>query len=163
MLERHSNGFVVAECDLELRGSGELLGTRQSGRGLRTSFKVGPCWGQLFCGPAVGRWARLVNMCMLMWTCPLHSCWKTKPSSASQHRHCTHFHTPFSPPPHTHPSPAQAATIPGDRALLDEARRAASRLLAQQPDPRQWRPELAGLVASDSLLELDTVTLPSLG
>lgn len=41
VLERHSNGFVVAECDLELRGSGELLGTRQSGRGLRTSFKVG--------------------------------------------------------------------------------------------------------------------------
>ena len=41
VLERHSNGCVVAECDLELRGSGELLGTRQSGRGLRTSFKVG--------------------------------------------------------------------------------------------------------------------------
>ena len=44
VLERHSNGFVVAECDLELRGSGELLGTRQSGRGLRTSFKVGGEW-----------------------------------------------------------------------------------------------------------------------
>lgn len=47
--------------------------------------------------------------------------------------------------------------------LLDEARRAASRLLAEQPDPRLWRPELVGLVASDSLLELDTLSLPSMG
>ena len=60
------------------------------------------------------------------------------------------------------PSP-QAAAIPGDRVLLDEARRAASRLLAEQPDPRLWRPELVGLVASDSLLELDTLSLPSMG
>lgn len=61
------------------------------------------------------------------------------------------------------PLPPQAAAIPGDRVLLDEARRAASRLLAEQPDPRQWRPELVGLVASDSLLELDTLSLPSMG
>lgn len=69
---------------------------------------------------------------------------------------------PHSLPPRPAP-PRQAATIPGDRGLLEEARKAASRLLAEQPDPRQWRPELVGLVASDSLLQLDTVTLPSLG
>ena len=31
MLERSGDGFVVAERDLEIRGPGELFGTRQSG------------------------------------------------------------------------------------------------------------------------------------
>jgi ATP-dependent DNA helicase RecG len=31
IMEKSSNGFVIAEKDLELRGPGELLGTRQSG------------------------------------------------------------------------------------------------------------------------------------
>jgi ATP-dependent DNA helicase RecG len=31
ILERTHDGFVVAEADLELRGAGDLLGTRQSG------------------------------------------------------------------------------------------------------------------------------------
>ena len=31
VMERSSDGFVIAEKDLELRGPGELLGTRQSG------------------------------------------------------------------------------------------------------------------------------------
>ena len=35
-----SNGFAVAECDLELRGAGEVLGKRQSGRDVKTTFKV---------------------------------------------------------------------------------------------------------------------------
>jgi ATP-dependent DNA helicase RecG len=30
-LEKHSDGFRLAEIDLELRGEGELTGTRQSG------------------------------------------------------------------------------------------------------------------------------------
>ena len=30
-LERHRDGFALAEIDLELRGEGEMLGTRQSG------------------------------------------------------------------------------------------------------------------------------------
>ena len=38
-----SDGFAVAECDLELRGAGEMLGRRQSGKGrdARAPFKVG--------------------------------------------------------------------------------------------------------------------------
>jgi ATP-dependent DNA helicase RecG len=31
VIEKHSDGFVIAEKDLELRGPGELRGTRQSG------------------------------------------------------------------------------------------------------------------------------------
>ena len=31
MLERSTDGFVIAEKDLEFRGPGEFLGTRQSG------------------------------------------------------------------------------------------------------------------------------------
>jgi ATP-dependent DNA helicase RecG len=31
VLERSTDGFVIAEKDLELRGPGEFLGTRQSG------------------------------------------------------------------------------------------------------------------------------------
>ena len=34
VLRRHADGFAVAECDLELRGPGELLGTRQAGKRL---------------------------------------------------------------------------------------------------------------------------------
>ena len=30
-LERHSDGFELAQIDLELRGEGEIAGTRQSG------------------------------------------------------------------------------------------------------------------------------------
>jgi ATP-dependent DNA helicase RecG len=30
-LERHRDGFALAEIDLELRGEGDMLGTRQSG------------------------------------------------------------------------------------------------------------------------------------
>jgi len=36
-LERHSDGFELAQIDLELRGEGELAGTRQSGL---AQFKV---------------------------------------------------------------------------------------------------------------------------
>lgn len=60
------------------------------------------------------------------------------------------------------PPPWQAATIPGDRALLEQAREAASQLLAAQPDPRQWSPELRALVADDSVLQLDTHEMPTL-
>lgn len=35
-----NNGFTVAECDLELRGAGEVLGRRQSGRDVKSSFKA---------------------------------------------------------------------------------------------------------------------------
>ena len=31
ILRRHNDGFQIAECDLRLRGAGELLGTRQAG------------------------------------------------------------------------------------------------------------------------------------
>jgi ATP-dependent DNA helicase RecG len=31
VVERHTDGFLIAERDLELRGPGELRGTRQSG------------------------------------------------------------------------------------------------------------------------------------
>lgn len=40
VLEQHSNGFEVAERDLEIRGAGEVLGTRQSGRGIKSSLKA---------------------------------------------------------------------------------------------------------------------------
>ncbi|HEV2774242.1 MAG TPA: ATP-dependent DNA helicase RecG, partial [Solirubrobacteraceae bacterium] len=36
-LERHSDGFELAQIDLELRGEGEIAGTRQSGL---AQFKV---------------------------------------------------------------------------------------------------------------------------
>lgn len=65
-------------------------------------------------------------------------------------------------PPTCTPSPSpQAARLPGDQQLLDAAREAAVALLQAQPDPRAWPPELLGLVADDSLLELDTLGLPS--
>jgi ATP-dependent DNA helicase RecG len=38
IMEKTSDGFVIAEKDLELRGPGELLGTRQSGL---PEFRVG--------------------------------------------------------------------------------------------------------------------------
>ena len=56
----------------------------------------------------------------------------------------------------------QVARIPGDRLLLDQAREAASRLLAEQPDPRHWSPELRALVADEGLLQLDTISMPTL-
>lgn len=70
---------------------------------------------------------------------------------------------PYHPlhPPHIAPL-AQAAQIPGDRLLLDAAREAATQLLAQTPDPGQWSAELRALVADDSLLQLDTHSLPTL-
>jgi ATP-dependent DNA helicase RecG len=37
-MEQTSDGFVIAERDLELRGPGELLGTRQSGL---PEFRIG--------------------------------------------------------------------------------------------------------------------------
>jgi ATP-dependent DNA helicase RecG len=37
-----SDGFVLAERDLELRGPGELLGTRQTGRMARTVAGAAP-------------------------------------------------------------------------------------------------------------------------
>ncbi|KAL4452493.1 hypothetical protein ABPG75_008155 [Micractinium tetrahymenae] len=94
VLENCSNGFAVAECDLELRGAGEVLGKRQSGRNVRSTFK--------------------------------------------------------------------AARVPGDRELLEQAREAASRLLAADPDPRSWPAGLRALVADEGLLQLDTLSLPSL-
>lgn len=94
VLESCSNGFAVAECDLELRGAGEVLGRRQSGRDVRSTLK--------------------------------------------------------------------AARIPGDRELLEQAREAASRMLAEQPDPRTWPEGLRALVADEGLLQLDTLSLPSL-
>ena len=45
------NGFMVAECDLELRGAGEVLGKKQSGRGIKTTFKVSSVQA---CGAAYG-------------------------------------------------------------------------------------------------------------
>src|SRR6185369_8076783 len=38
IMAKTSNGFIIAEKDLELRGSGELLGTRQSGL---PEFRIG--------------------------------------------------------------------------------------------------------------------------
>jgi len=38
IMAKTSNGFVIAEKDLELRGPGELLGTRQSGL---PEFRIG--------------------------------------------------------------------------------------------------------------------------
>lgn len=35
-----NNGFAVAECDLELRGAGEVLGKRQSGKDIKTTLKA---------------------------------------------------------------------------------------------------------------------------
>lgn len=67
--------------------------------------------------------------------------------------------TPCSPPP---PRSPQAARIPADRELLEQAREAASRLLAEQPDPRAWPPGLRALVADEGLLQLDTLAVPSL-
>lgn len=58
--------------------------------------------------------------------------------------------------------PLQAARIPGDRELLEQAREAASRMLAEQPDPRTWPEGLRALVADEGLLQLDTLSLPSL-
>jgi len=40
VLERSSCGFHVAEADFTLRGAGELLGRRQSGRGVTGELKV---------------------------------------------------------------------------------------------------------------------------
>ena len=131
-----SNGFAVAECDLELRGAGEVLGKRQSGRDVKTTFKVRPrcwCWphhSEPICssGPGCQDGAGLLSVSR---PAPLHA--------------------------------LQLASIPGDRELLEEARKAASRLLAEQPDPRQWPRELRALVADrDLLLQLDTLGLPSL-
>ncbi|MBX7084763.1 MAG: DNA helicase RecG, partial [Nannocystaceae bacterium] len=40
VLERHADGFAVAEADLELRGPGEVFGTRQAGaHRLRTPLR----------------------------------------------------------------------------------------------------------------------------
>ena len=41
VLERHTDGFEVAEADLRFRGAGEILGTRQAGfQGFRTAHLV---------------------------------------------------------------------------------------------------------------------------
>ncbi|MFT5810186.1 MAG: ATP-dependent DNA helicase RecG, partial [Rubritalea sp.] len=37
IIRSHQDGFVIAEKDLELRGAGEVLGTRQTGE---ASFKI---------------------------------------------------------------------------------------------------------------------------
>ena len=37
IIRNHHDGFVIAEKDLELRGAGEVLGTRQTGE---ASFKI---------------------------------------------------------------------------------------------------------------------------
>lgn len=82
----------------------------------------------------------------------------------SEHGACTRWQQSkaITQSPHTPPTKAQAAQLPGDRALLEQAREAAAALLAEQPDPRQWSKELLALVADDSLLELDTLELPSM-
>lgn len=40
VLERHASGFAVAERDFAIRGAGEVLGTRQSGRDVKSSLKA---------------------------------------------------------------------------------------------------------------------------
>jgi ATP-dependent DNA helicase RecG len=37
IIRRYQDGFIIAEKDLELRGAGEVLGTRQTGE---ASFKI---------------------------------------------------------------------------------------------------------------------------
>ena len=124
------NGFMVAECDLELRGAGEVLGKRQSGRDIKTTFKV-RCRPA---GPLLVLVLMLIPGSLLILLPPLCS---------------------------SRPHP-QVARIPGDRLLLDQAREAASQLLAEQPDPRHWSPELRALVADAGLLQLDTISMPTL-
>ncbi len=76
-------------------------------------------------------------------------------------------HIPAEAPPLQQPAVSvppslQAARIPGDRELLEQAREAASRLLAAEPDPRSWPPGLRALVADEGLLQLDTLSMPTL-
>ena len=55
-----ASGFLVAECDLEMRGAGEVLGKRQSGRDVRSSLKV--LWRQPAPGGARGQWDNSTSM-----------------------------------------------------------------------------------------------------
>ena len=58
MLRDSNDGFVIAQCDLEIRGPGELLGTRQTGN---AEFKVADLLRDQALIPDVQRIARHIH------------------------------------------------------------------------------------------------------
>ena len=149
-----SDGFAVAVFDLELRGAGQMVGKKQSGKDTSTDLKARrrrACRSMGECGAALHASAASTEACRA-GPCP--AC--TRPTHPPTH---PPTHAPAHPPA---PRPTQAARLPGDQELLEAAREAAAALIRAQPDPRDWPPELLGLVVDDSLLELDTLDLPTM-
>jgi ATP-dependent DNA helicase RecG len=58
IIRNHQDGFIIAEKDLEMRGAGEVLGTRQTGE---ASFKIADLLHDARWLPEVDKLARLMQ------------------------------------------------------------------------------------------------------